>query len=198
MLQQVTWDDPDVVQTMMNVSPWQVERVSLPEHPEVSAAKKCKISVDSGFLLDRDGELTSGKCKISKDVGLQPQGNGEVCPMTGSSNSVVKHFNAQMNPLLMNSSSPAGVQGARPDQIRVSDDTHQTGGAYSVGNMSPIAESVSTEVNTGDAQLSNLSSDPPTEIQFLGNEVAGSRVCTGSPKVGVSSFQLFGKIIHMN
>ncbi|KAK1361637.1 hypothetical protein POM88_046111 [Heracleum sosnowskyi] len=83
-------------------------------------------------------------------------------------------------------------QGARPDQICVSgvanfifENTNQTGSTYSVRNMSPIVESVSTELNTGSAQLSNLSADPPREIQFFGTEVAGTRVCsTGSPKVG--------------
>lgn len=88
----ITWDDPDVVQNMTNVSPWQVQYVSLPEHSKVPGANKCYISVDSGFPLHRDGELTRGKCKISEDMGLLPEGDREVFLVKGS-------------------------QGARPDQI---------------------------------------------------------------------------------
>ncbi|WOG97319.1 hypothetical protein DCAR_0416659 [Daucus carota subsp. sativus] len=198
---QVTWDDPEVVKNVMNVSPWQVECVSLLEQSEVPAAKRSKLSVDAGSPLHREGAVIPGDGEIFEDAGLLPGRDGELFPVTRSSSSVAEPFNADLNPLLMNAGSyPGGIQGARQDHICVSgisnffhENTHQFDITFSVCNRSPVTEAVYTEGDT----VSSSSADPPKEIQFFDNEAVGTQGCSDSPKVGINSFQLFGQIIHL-
>lgn len=172
-----------MLQNVKRVSPWQVEYVvptpSL--HSEFPPTKKCRVPQDPGLLLDGGGE--------------------PLFPMTGLNNSMVRH----LNPSLMNFNSfPASIQGARQDRICVSslssfirENTHQRCSDYFNGNVSPIVETVSTELNIGSSQLDNLSPDSQSSVHFFGNELLRKRVRNASPKVGITSFRLFGKIIHL-
>ncbi|KAL1819749.1 hypothetical protein ACET3Z_014618 [Daucus carota] len=180
---QVTWDEPEALQNVKRVSPWQVENVvATPSlHSEFHPTKKCKLSQDPGLLSAGDGEL--------------------LFPMPFLSHSLMGH----LNPSWMNYNSfPAGIQGARQDQICVSgvpnnilENSQQICSKFFVGDMSPMAET--TELNIGSAQVDNLSPDSRSSVHFFGNEQVGKqRVSKCSQKVGISSFQLFGKIIHIN
>ncbi|KAK1403643.1 Auxin response factor [Heracleum sosnowskyi] len=179
---QVTWDEPEALQNLKRVSPWQVESVvATPSlHTEFHPTKKCRLSQDPGLLLsDGDGEL--------------------LFPMPCLSHSLT----GQLNPSWMNFNTfPAGIQGARQDQIcvsgvpnNISETSQQICSNFFVGDMSPMAET--TELNIGSAQVDNLSPDSHSSVHFFGNEQVGKRkISNFPPKVGISSFQLFGKIIH--
>lgn len=109
-----------------------------------------------------------------------PQGDGEVFPVKGSSSSVVEHFNTHLNPLLMISSSlSCGCAGSQAGSSlcfgRIQFHSKNIRIKLAVGNMSPIGEAVSTEAVAVNTQLSNLSADPPKDVQFFGNEVAGTQ-----------------------
>lgn len=165
------------------MSPWQVDCVvATPSlHTEFHPSKKCRLSQDPGLLSDGDGDL--------------------LFPIPSLSHSSMGH----LNPSWMNYSSfPAGIQGARQDQICVSgvpnnilENSQQICSNYVIGDMSPMTET--TELNIGSAQVDNLSPDSHSSVHFFGNEqVRKQKVSKFSPKVGSSSFQLFGKVIHTN
>ncbi|KAJ0087328.1 hypothetical protein Patl1_08446 [Pistacia atlantica] len=64
-------------------------------------------------------------------------------------------------------------------------------------NLMPKLKRVSTELNIGSSQSDNLSPDSHSSVHSYGTELLGDQGCNLT-KVGISSFQLFGKIIHMN
>ncbi|XP_057975483.1 auxin response factor 17 [Malania oleifera] len=180
---QVTWDEPEVLQNVKRVCPWQVEYVA-PAPPFNTAfppTKKFRAPQTPGMLNDGEREL--------------------FFPMAGLTNSTVDKF----NPSLLNYDTfPAGMQGARQDLFRVtslhnflSEDTHQMCTENFFGKMSPKAKIVSTELNIGSSHSDNLSPDSPSSVHSSGMEIVENRVCNSSMRVASSSFQLFGKIIHM-
>lgn len=168
---------------MKRVSPWQVESVvATPSlHTEFHPAKKCRLSQDPGLLSDGDRELLFPMPCLSHSL-------------MGPSNSSWMSYN----------SFPAGIQGARQDQIcvsgvpnNISETSQQICSNFFVGDMSPTAET--TELNIGGTQVDNLSPDSHSSVHFFGNEQVGKqKVSNFPPKVGIRSFQLFGKIIHTN
>ncbi|CAK9160310.1 unnamed protein product [Ilex paraguariensis] len=179
----VSWDEPEVLQNVKRVSPWQVEYVvaTPPLYSALPPAKKLRVPQDTALLSDGDGEL--------------------FFPITGLSNSMLGH----LNPSLRNYSFPAGMQGARQDQICVfglsnyiSENTHQLCTDNLVYNVTPKLKTVSTELNICSSQSDNLSPDSQSSIHFSSGEAIGKRGCNSSRKVGISSFQLFGKVIHTN
>lgn len=121
-------------------------------------------------------------------------------PVTGLTNSTVGY----PNPSLLNYKTfPAGMQGARQNPFSlfslsnfISVNNHQmcTDGTFG-NNMVPKLRRVSTELNIGSSQSDNLSPDSHSSVHSFGTEL-GNQGCN-SAKVGVSSIQLFGKIIHM-
>lgn len=181
---QVTWDEPDVLPNMKRVSPWQVEYVvpkSSP-HSEFPPTKKCRVSPDLGLLPDADGE------------------GEQFVPIKGLTKSMVGHLNRFMKLKCFR----ACIEGARQDEICVSSvsnfihkNTHEVCSECLSGNMSPVVETVSTELNIGNSQLDNSSPGSQNGLHFFGNELIRKRDCNASPEVGITSFQLFGKIIHM-
>ncbi|KAK3022633.1 hypothetical protein RJ639_047442 [Escallonia herrerae] len=180
----VTWDELEVLQNVKRVSPWQVEYVVPTDsfHSTFPCTKKFRVSDDLGLLPDGDGEF--------------------FFPMTGLSSSMM----GQLNPALINYVSfPAGMQGARQDQICVSrssnffsDNNHQMNMDDFVGNTMTKVDSVSTELNIGSSQSDNLSPDSQSSIHCFATELVGKQGCNSSTKVGFNSIQLFGKIIHMD
>ncbi|XWS21569.1 hypothetical protein CRYUN_Cryun30bG0065500 [Craigia yunnanensis] len=178
---QVEWDEPEALQNARRVSPWQVEIVSSsPLNASFPLAKKVKFSQDSG-LTNAEGEI--------------------FFTMTGLSNSTMGY----MNPSLLNYNSfPAGMQGARQNHFHLQSLTNSVSentpmmytDNFSGNYMVPKLNRISTELNIGSSQSDNLSPDSQSSMVSFGTELAANGGCNSS-KVGVSSFQLFGKIIHM-
>ncbi|KAJ8541673.1 hypothetical protein K7X08_002489 [Anisodus acutangulus] len=179
---QITWDEPEVLQHAKRVNPWQVECI-LPT-PQLH----------SGFPPSK---------KIKLPNGLLPDGEGKFFfPMTGLSNPTIGHC----SPSLGNCTSfPAGMQGARQNQISVS----SLSNVKSNNNLGFCAnnsldeeiklklESVSTKLNIGSSYSDNLSPDSQSSVHFWDNELVTKPGSSSLTKVRVSSFQLFGKVIHV-
>ncbi|XP_059630862.1 auxin response factor 17 [Cornus florida] len=181
---QVTWDEPEVLQNGKKVNPWLVEYVvpTPPLHSPFPAAKRLRVPQNPGLLTDGEGEL--------------------FFPMRGLSNSMMGNLNSS----LMNYNSfPAGMQGARQDPFCVSalsnfisEGARQTCIDNYFGNdMTPKLKTVSTDLNIGSSQSDSFSPDSQSSVHFSDVELAGRRGCNSTKKVGSSSIQLFGKIIHM-
>ncbi|KAK8600787.1 hypothetical protein V6N13_059473 [Hibiscus sabdariffa] len=176
----VAWDDSDVLQNARRVSPWRVEIASsLPLHSSFPLAKKSKLSQESG-LADAEGEI--------------------FFPMAGLTNSTMRH----MNPSLLNYNCfPAGMQGARQNHFHIQGSTNylsennlmMSTDSFSSNYWLPKFNRISTELNIGSSQSDNLSPDSQSSMVSFGTEFTENAGCSSS-KVGVSSFQLFGQIIH--
>ncbi|PQM37853.1 auxin response factor 17 [Prunus yedoensis var. nudiflora] len=181
---QVTWDEPEVLQNAKRVSPWQVDYVaSTPSiHTAFPPAKRFRVPLSPGLLTNAEEEF--------------------FFPVAGAPNSTMGQLNAS---LLNYNTFPAGMQGARQDLYCVSNLSHllsenspQMCTYNSFGNnVVPKLKRVSTELNIGSSQSDELSPDSQSSVHSSGTELDGNRYCN-STKVGRSSFQLFGKIIHMN
>ncbi|XP_028059949.1 auxin response factor 17-like isoform X1 [Camellia sinensis] len=93
-MRKVTWDEPDVLQNVKRVSPWQIEYVEPTPllHSAFPPAKKFRFPQNPGLPTDGKGDL--------------------FFPIPGPSNSMIGY----LKPSLMNYNSfPAGMQGARQD-----------------------------------------------------------------------------------
>ncbi|CAN0920079.1 Auxin response factor 17 [Linum grandiflorum] len=181
---QIKWDEPEVLQSAQRISPWRLEFVSTNSSfgNGIPPAKKLRYPEKPELVMEGERDLRF--------------------PLSGLANSTM----AQMNPpLLSYNNFPAGMQGARhysfpPFELSnsVSDNGVQVGADTSVTNiMVPKRSSVSTELNIGSSQSDNLSPDSHSSVQSFSTEVVGNQGCT-STNWGTSSFQLFGKMIHMN
>lgn len=183
---QVTWDEPEILQNVKRVSPWQLEFVSssLPLSSPFPSAKRFKFPQTSG--IPSDGE------------------EGIFSPMRGFANSTMGRMN--LSPLNCNTF-PAGMQGARQNTNSffslpnfISENNHQICTENSSGiNIVPKMKNVCTELHMGSSQSENLSPDSHSSAYSFGTEPLGNQGCNLS-KIGVNtnSFQLFGKVIHMN
>ncbi|KAJ8762879.1 hypothetical protein K2173_023008 [Erythroxylum novogranatense] len=182
---QVNWDEPEVLQNAKRVSPWQVEIVS--PTPQFNAAfhppKKFRFPENSGMVTVGEPEL--------------------FFPLSDLTNSTMGH----MGPPMFNTHNfPAGMQGARQDPFSIfsysnflSEAASQIRTDVTFGNNTvPKLKSVSTELNIGSSQSESLSPDSlsHSSVQSSGN-LGGNQACN-PVKVGNGTFQLFGKIIHMN
>lgn len=187
---QVTWDEPEVLHNAKRVSPWQVDFVaSTPSlhtspslHTVFPPTKRFRAPLNPGLLRNGEEEF--------------------MIPMTGATNSTMGQFNAS---LLNYNIFPAGMQGARHDLFCVSNVSHLlnentpqmcTYNSYGNNNMVPRLKRVSTELNIGSPQSDQLTPDSQSSPHSFGVELDGNQYCN-STKVGRSSFQLFGKTIHM-
>ncbi|GLU00981.1 hypothetical protein SLE2022_183110 [Rubroshorea leprosula] len=177
---QVIWDEPEVLQNAKRVSPWQVEFLApSPLHTAYPPAKKLKFPENSG-LTDGEGDI--------------------IFPMSGITNSTM----GQINSSLLNYYFPAGMQGARHDHSRLlslSNFVTQSNPITCNNNLSrdcmvPKLKRVSTELNIGSAHSDNLSPDSQSSVHSFSTELVENKRCN-STKVGISSLQLFGKIIYM-
>ncbi|KAB5568650.1 hypothetical protein DKX38_002443 [Salix brachista] len=181
-LVQITWDEPDALRNAKRVSPWQVEFVAttLPLQDASPPMKKLRYPHDSGFLT-----------------------NGELFfPMSDLTNSRTGHINASM---LNYSTFPAGMQGARQDPFStfslsnfISENASQVlGDKVSGNNLVPKMKRMPSEMNISSLQSGDLSPDNQSSAHSFGEDFSGNR-SFNPQKVGISSIQLFGKIIHMN
>ncbi|WCJ44566.1 auxin response factor 17 [Euphorbia peplus] len=181
---QISWDEPEVLQNAKRVSPWQVEYMTPapPIHAAFPPAKRFRFPENSGFLTDGDGDL--------------------FFPMSGLTNSTMGGMN---QPLLNYHTFPAGMQGARQNPFSgfslsnfSSENPPQLCNNTAFDNkMVPNLKTVSTELNIGSSQSENLSPDSQSSVLSFGTELVRNQGCN-STKAGTGSFQLFGKIIHMN
>ncbi|KAG5524960.1 hypothetical protein RHGRI_031597 [Rhododendron griersonianum] len=179
---QVTWDEPEALQNIKRVSPWQVKFVAPtpPLHSTFPPSKKFRISQNPELPTEGDRDL--------------------FFPMNVFSNSLT----GNLNPSLMNYDSfPAGMQGARQDTYYVStlsnficENSHNIFSDEFFGKNALEVETVSTELNIGSSHCDNLSPDSQSSVHFLDNELTGKQGCSPSTKVSLGSFQLFGQIIH--
>lgn len=177
---QVTWDEPEVLQNVMRVSPWQVELVmpTPPFHTTPPPAKRFRIAQSPELPSDGEGEI--------------------FFPMADTVMGI-------LNPSLLNHNTfPAGMQGARQDSFYVSslsnltsENTHQMCTINSLDDMATKLNTVSTELNIGSSLSDNLSPDSQGSVHFFGTKPVGNQDGNSSTKVGIHSFQLFGKVIHI-
>ncbi|KAF8377000.1 hypothetical protein HHK36_030372 [Tetracentron sinense] len=180
---QVIWDEPDAMQNIKRVSPWQVELVTdtPPLQNPFPSTKKLKVSQNPELLTDGEGPM--------------------LFPMTGLVNSMMGNLSPSLSNL---KKFPAGMQGARHDTIGVSsinnfvaNYNHHMNADHLFDNMVQKLNSVSTELNIGSTSQSEYSS-PHSQgsVHFFDTELFGNRTCSSSTKAGFSSFRLFGKIIQ--
>ncbi|KAF6155510.1 hypothetical protein GIB67_017865 [Kingdonia uniflora] len=192
---QVSWDEPEVLQNLTRVSPWQVETtpVTSPLHPPFPFSKKLRVSQNLELLTD---------------------GQGPMLPhMTGNLDSSLFNYK----------SFPVGIQGARHNPVSLPSLSNSVANSnkymyfenHHGNNMAPKFSSVSTELHVGavstelnvgavstelnigvvstelniggTSQSDNSSPHSQGSVHFFGN----SEIKTSS-----SSFQLFGKTIH--
>ncbi|KAJ8423678.1 hypothetical protein Cgig2_023523 [Carnegiea gigantea] len=179
---QVAWDEPEILQNMKRVSPWQVEVVAStpPIHTVFPPAKRFRVPHTPGLLADGEGNIPLPTVGFNSMMG-------------------------QLSPSYLNyNTSPAGMQGARQNPFFgsslpsiMNDGARQTCPDNHVKNMSQKVEAVSTDLNIGSSSSDTPSPDSQNSVQFLGMDTAGQQSCNSSKKAGITSFQLFGKIIHM-
>ncbi|CAI0447767.1 unnamed protein product [Linum tenue] len=186
LLREIKWDEPEVLQSAQRISPWQVTFVSTNSSFQsgIPAPKKLRYPDKSELLMD-DGE---GDLRF---------------PMSGLANST-------MGPPLLNFNNfPAGMQGARQNDtfptfglsncVTENSGLQISGATTSFTNvMMPKVGSLSTELNIGSSQSDNLSPDSHSSMQSFGTEILGNQGCTSANCGTISSFQLFGQIIHFN
>lgn len=161
------------------MSPWQVEFVASTPPLQTGGFPPAKRfrALNSGLLTDGEREV--------------------FFPMSGAATSTIEQLNAS---LFNYNTFPAGMQGAR--QFSVSSlsnllcETTKMCTYNSFGNnVVPKLKTVSTELNIGSSQSDNLSPDSQSSVRSFGTDLVGNQYCN-STKVGKSSFQLFGQIIH--
>ncbi|KAL0351412.1 UNVERIFIED_CONTAM: Auxin response factor 17 [Sesamum calycinum] len=180
----VTWDEPETLLNMKRVNPWQVEYISPTSHlhPAFPPPKKFKALQNSEMITD---------------------GEEEFCfPMTELARSMAGHMNSPI--LNYYSPFPASIQGARQDQFCIpsssnsrSDKSFQMFTQLLNNQMEPELRTVSTVLNIGTPHSGNSSpSTQSTSVHLNGVDLVAMQGNNTSTKVGVNSFQLFGKIIH--
>jgi len=191
-LLQVTWDEPDLLQSVKRVSPWMVEVVSnmpaIQMTPFMLPKKKLRVTQPPEFHLEgQRGIMGLQMATLTSNV------LGQINPWHSVSDNV-----------------PAGMQGARHDTIYgISfSDIHQNNIQSrlfldNVKHQDPVAMStrVSTELNIG--SLSQLEkSEVHNSLSCLltmGNSSQSEHKisrCSTSSTSKSTSFLLFGKPIH--
>ncbi|KAL0326270.1 UNVERIFIED_CONTAM: hypothetical protein Sradi_5196300 [Sesamum radiatum] len=122
--------------------------------------------------------------------------------MTELARSMAGHMNSPI--LNYYSPFPASIQGARQDQFCIpsssnsrSDKSFQMFTQLLNNQMEPELRTVSTVLNIGTPHSGNSSpSTQSTSVHLNGVDLVAMQGNNTSTKVGVNSFQLFGKIIH--
>ena len=157
--------------------PWEVELAgpAPPIQPSLHIAKRPRGHSKSG-QLNGEAELFS--------------------PMMRVGDSSMEQFNQA---LLSFNSFPAGMQGARQNFLCESglfDNPYkETTNAEPSTQM--VSQVVSTDLHIGSAQSDTLSPDSQASVLSFATESADNQL-SNSTEAGVTSFQLFGQIIHLN
>ncbi|XP_043712769.1 auxin response factor 17-like isoform X3 [Telopea speciosissima] len=181
---QVTWDEPEILQDLERVSPWQVELIATPSSLQAPFPPTKRLRVPQNHDLLNDGEESL------------------YFPMAELTNSVMGNLSSS---LFNYNSFPAGMQGARQDSYYVSgfsnfiaNNSHQMYIDHLHGNMTPKS-SVSTELNIGStSQSDNSSPHSQSSVHFFAADLSSNRKCSSPTESGSKSFRLFGKLIHTN
>ncbi|GAB2271968.1 hypothetical protein Dimus_006798 [Dionaea muscipula] len=172
---QVAWDEPEVLQNIKKVSPWEVEYVTpTPLIPAFPPAKKSRVTPSRMFLTEGEAEFS--------------------LPVIGFGNSMFGQFSSSH---LNYNTFPAGMQGARQDTLYVSslsnlinDSTRQVCAVdNSYHTMAQKEDDVSTDLNIG-TSLSESPRDSACSVELI---ISQLRAPTSSGK----TLQLFGQMIHV-
>lgn len=183
-LDQVTWDEPDVFYNVKRVSPWQVELI--PGSPHLAPSPYP--------LLKRP---RAGQSQIQD---LLPDGSEKkaLFPFPELPHAATRSTEACA---LINSVSPAGMQGARHDQLY----DFLPAGIYSVspnvkpraGNWAPKRNRMPPELNCACALQSENSSPPSKDgVYSRFADLVSGPAGGADPRASSGSFQLFGKTIR--
>ncbi|XP_008785886.2 auxin response factor 17-like [Phoenix dactylifera] len=180
---QVTWDEPEVLQNVRSVNPWQVELVSAPPQ------------IQTPYPLMK--KLRGPQSQDFSDVGE----GSMLFPVTGFKSKSM----GNLSPLINNNTFPAGMQGARHDQICVptlfnfiplngqqtlSENLYGAKMQQKLNNVSTNSNVGSTLISEGSSPLSNGS------ILDCGTDLLKTVACNPTRKTRGGSFQLFGQIIQ--
>ncbi|KAJ8615325.1 hypothetical protein MRB53_034697 [Persea americana] len=178
---QVTWDEPEVLQNVKRVNPWEVELVSATPQMQTpfTSCKKMRLSQDPDLLTDGEGPM--------------------FFPMMGPYSVI-----GNMDPSFFNYNNfPAGMQGARHNNISVPSfpnfGDHQL--LYSdklSGHRAPELLPISTDLSIGNntSQSDNSSSSVQGSTNSFSKQPFGSLVCKPIKRTSSSFIQLFGQIIQ--
>ncbi|URE37884.1 auxin response factor [Musa troglodytarum] len=180
---EVTWDEPEILQNVGNVSPWEVALVSASPQIEsqFSVMKRIKMLESSEFCGDREGDM--------------------LFPVTELKSTIVGSLPSSM---FSYSVFPAGMQGARHYSIGTPNlcdsimNTNRTVLNDLQGVNASRRNDVSVELKIGGTSQSGGSS-PPSQgsIQVLDRKIHEPG---GDPvkKTSTGSIQLFGQVIHID
>ncbi|KAL2317750.1 hypothetical protein Fmac_031626 [Flemingia macrophylla] len=194
---QVIWDEPEVLQNVKRVSPWQVELVSptLALHTVFPSTKRFRDDQGSGLVFH-----PTKRFRDDQGSGLLSDREGDPFPMTGLfSNSTTGHLNKEM---LSYDTFPAGMQGARHDLFSawsfsnfLNDNPYLDLGSSSLSNnIVQKLTTVSSELNIGTSQSDDLSPHSQSSLHSSCTEFTGTH--NSNTNVGSGSIRLFGKTIH--
>uniref|UniRef100_A0A803L075 Auxin response factor n=1 Tax=Chenopodium quinoa TaxID=63459 RepID=A0A803L075_CHEQI len=182
---QVAWDEADKMEQFKMLSPWQLECIAPtppPIHPTFNAAKKLKGVQNSVMLADGKGDISFPQIEF---------GSMMMGPLS--------------QPYINYNKFPAGMQGARQfpsfyppsSSITMNGSSHQGGPDDNMdSSMSQKVEGVSTNPNVASSSCETPSPDSHNSVQLFGSTSTGLHSCNVT-RQGVTSFQLFGKTIHM-
>ncbi|KAL5076575.1 hypothetical protein RYX36_015559 [Vicia faba] len=173
---QITWDEPEVLQTSKWVSPWQIELLSTTPSLHTPFPSIKRLRGPHGVLTD-----------------------GDPFSITAFTNSTMGQLNQS---LLSYGTFPAGMQGARHDLFSVSSFSNFPGEnprlcmSNSFGNNAVLGlKSLSTELNVGSSQSDDFSPESQNSLPSFGTDFVRNNYCN-SMKPGPVSFQLFGAVIQ--
>ncbi|CAL9173197.1 auxin response factor 17-like [Musa acuminata AAA Group] len=180
---EVTWDEPEILQNVGNVSPWQVVLVSgSPQiESQFSVIKRIKMLESSEFCGDREGDILFPVTELKSTI-------------VGSLPSSVFSYSVF----------PAGMQGARHYSIGTPNlcDSIMNTNRRVLNDLQGVnalqKDDVSVELKIGGTSQSGGSS-PPSQggIQVLDRKITepGSDPVK---KTSTGSIQLFGQVIHID
>ena len=170
---QVTWDEPEVLQNVRAVSPWQVELVPVSPHMQTPFPAMKRLKVPPCFELPSEGH---GNLLFHQSI-----------------TSSVKM--GDLTPLFNYSTFPAGMQGARHDLCVPSTFVHEnTHNMFLSDNLYGINMHEEFYLTQSEA------ASPPSQESIHNHslKLLGVAACKPTRKVSKGSFQLFGQIIHMD
>ncbi|KAL1199489.1 Auxin response factor 17 [Cardamine amara subsp. amara] len=177
---QITWDEPEILQNVKRVNPWQVELVANVSHLHASfpPTKRLKYPPHTGgFLSAEEGEILYSQRGLSSAAAPDPSPYMFSYTTFPAGMQGARHYD-------FGSYNPTRLIGENPPQLCTND----------FFSPLPGLGKVSTEVNFGSQPSDNLSPNSNSTNLSSGNDPAGNR---GSSSARANSFQLFGKIINV-
>ncbi|KAJ6798368.1 auxin response factor 17-like [Iris pallida] len=173
---QINWDEPEVLQNVRTVGPWQVELVSA-----------------SPLLQSPFPDMK--KLRVSHCLDMSSEGQGNTCYTKSIFESAKM---GSLAPSLFNYNTfPVGIQGARHDEVSslsnfipTPTNTHHFFSEHPYGmNMPPELNVSHSEGNSSPSQVT---------VHQNSLDLFGPSACNPTIKASKGYFQLFGQIIHMN